>query len=87
MCNASVYIVTIEHLPDAEYPTFEMYGVYADRESAIKSVRDDIAQTYPDNKVREADIFGDIYRFDVLGNTPEDYVIVARAEISKMRVL
>ena len=87
MCVASVYIVTIEHLPDAEYPTFEMYGIYADRDTAIKSVRDDIAQTYPDNKTREADIFGDIYRFEVLGNAPEDYTIMARAEIFEMAIL
>lgn len=87
MCKASVYIVTIEHLPDAEYPTFEMYGVYADRGAAIKNVRDDLAQTYPDNKTREADIFGDVYRFEVLGNAPEDYAILARAEVSKMAIL
>lgn len=87
MCTASVYIVTIEHLPDAEYPTSEMYGVYADKEAAIKYVRDDLAQTYPDNKIREADIFGDVYRFEVLGNTPEDYAILTRAEISKMAIL
>lgn len=82
----NVYIVTIEHLPDAEYPTFEMYGVYAERETAIKSVRDTLAQTYPDNKTREADVFGD-YRLEVLGNTPEDFTIMARAEISKMAML
>lgn len=83
----NVYIVTIEHLPDAEYPTFEVYGVYANRDAAIKSVRDTLAQTYPDNKVREADIFGDVYRFEVLGNAPEDYAILARAEVFKMAIL
>ena len=85
----NVYVATIEFLPDAEYPTHEVYKVYADRKAAIKKVRKHLADMCPGNKIKEilAETYnGDIDLLEVLGSKPGDYSRMIWAEIFEMAI-